>query len=413
MLWCQGERGESSDNRWSDYIGYIGYKSSQYRKLERREKIAGVLLNIIDVDPTAHNSSICRIIIALVKAYVNWLKRAKINFMNLGFWGKLNKPIMALAPMADVTDMAFREMFARYGKPDVMFTEFVSVDGLISAGQKNLMRELAFSEAQRPIVAQIWGRDPKKYFLSAQIIAKLGFDGIDINMGCPQRKEISLGTCAALIRNHDLAKEIIRQTKLGAGKLPVSVKTRIGYNTIETEDWVGFLLDQDLAAIILHARTKQEMSKVPAHWNEITKAVNLRNRRGSGTLILGNGDIKTLAEAREKSKQTGADGVMIGRGAFGKPWFFDNRLSEEEIPIEKRLKVMTEHSELFEKVFNSPSPQSSPTRGEEIKRKNFSVMKKHFKAYVSGFSGASELRAKLMNTNSSENAAEIVRSFFV
>jgi len=310
------------------------------------------------------------------------------------FWQQLEKPIFALAPMADVTDDAFRQMFARYGKPDVMFTEFVSTDGLCSVGRKNLLRELQYTESQRPIVAQIWGRDPKHYYETAKLIAKLKFDGIDINMGCPQKKEIAQKTCAALILEPKLAQEIVLATKRGAGHLPVSVKTRLGFDKIETERWLTDLLAVEPAAVTLHARTKKEMSEVPAHWGEINKAVKLRDRLGSKTLILGNGDIKSYAEGLRRIKETGADGVMVGRGAFGNPWFFTGK-TLPDIPLQTKLEVLQEHAKLFEKNFKP--------------RKNFATMKKHFKAYVSGFEGAAEIRAELMQVKSASEVASIVK----
>ena len=269
------------------------------------------------------------------------------------FWEKLDKPVFALAPMEEVTDFAFREMFAKYGKPDVMFTEFVNVDGLLHPeGYKKLSIDLKYSEIQRPMVAQIWGRDPEKFYQAAQLIAKLKFDGIDINFGCPQDKEVAQKTCAALIREPELAKEIIRATKRGAGDLPVSVKTRLGYSKIdEIGDWLKHLLETDcLAAITIHARTKQEKSKVPAHWEAIVEAVQIRdkrleNREKEKTLIIGNGDVKSREEALARIKETGCDGVMVARGAFGNPWFF--RRDNYQPDIKERLTVMLETTPLF------------------------------------------------------------------
>lgn len=339
---------------------------------------------------------------------------AKLICMNFGFWSQLNKPILALAPMADVTDNAFRQMFARYGKPDVMFTEFVSTDGLNSPGRKNLSRELQYTENQRPIVAQIWGNKPENFFESAKLIVEMGFDGIDVNFGCPQPKEMKQGTCAALISKPKLALEILDATMLGAGTLPVSVKTRIGVKKIETENWINTLLKANLAAITLHARTAKEMSAVPAHWDEIKKAVQLRDKNGRPTLILGNGDIKNLEQAKLRIKQTGADGVMIGRGAFGTPWFFAphymhkqkagirrspelDRHGSNDFSVKRRLEIMAEHAELFEKVFDPP--------------KNFAIMRKHFKAYCSGFAGANTLRANLMKAENAVKVRKIVAEF--
>lgn len=318
----------------------------------------------------------------------------------LNFWEKLNKPVFALAPMEEVTDFAFREMFARYGKPDIMFTEFVNVDGLAHPeGRKKLEIDLKFSEAQRPIVAQIWGTDPEKFYRAALLVADLGFDGVDINMGCPQSKEIQIGACAALIRQPELAKEIIEATKRGAmsssRQIPVSVKTRIGYSKPQIEEWIGLLLQMDLAALTIHGRTKQEMSKVPAHWDEIAKAVELKNKLRSQTIILGNGDVKSREEGWQRIKETGADGVMIARGAFGNPWLFRNDGYSPD--IKERFRVMLEHAELFEKIF--------------LGQKNFVIMRKHFKAYCSGFPGAAELRAKLMETKSLEDTKQVVEEY--
>lgn len=347
-------------------------------------------------------------------------------------WSNLEKPVFILAPMEDVTDCAFREMFAKYGKPDILFTEFVSVDGLMHPeGRKKLSIDLKFTEIQRPMIAQIWGADPEKFRQAAEYVASLGFDGIDINMGCPQTKEIAVGACAALIRTPKLAQEIIHATKKGAGGLPVSVKTRIGYSkTEEMEEWMKYLLDTDIEALTLHARTKKEMSKVPAHWEKITEAVEVRNREKSKTLIIGNGDIKTREEGLARIQETGCDGIMVGRGAFGNPWWFkkieetnpqgvlpstvaeapvsflqrsDSRevnsttATHINIPTYERLRVMLEHAELFDKMFSGV--------------KSFSVMRKHFKAYASGFEGASELRAKLMDTKDLAETKHIVKEF--
>jgi nifR3 family TIM-barrel protein len=322
------------------------------------------------------------------------------------FWNQFKKPIFALAPMEEVTDFAFREMFARHGKIGdsenrksgfVMFTEFVNVDGLLHPeGQKKLLIDLKFSEIQRPMVAQIWGTNPEKFFQAAELIVKLGFDGIDINMGCPQDKEIGIGACAALIREPELAKEIIHSTMRGAGDLPVSVKTRLGYSKAdEIQVWLRHLLETKPAVITLHARTKQEKSKVPAQWERIAEAVKLRNELKSETLIIGNGDVKSREEGLARVKETGCDGVMIARGAFGHPWLF--RADDYQPSVEDRLKTMIEHAALFDETFNG--------------QKSFFIMRKHFKAYASGFDGAHELRAKLMETKNLAETRLIVEEF--
>lgn len=346
-------------------------------------------------------------------------KKNKVSRIN--FWTGLNGPFFALAPMADVTDAAFRQMFARHGKPDIMFTEFVSTDGLCSAGRTNLMRELKYSENERPIVAQLWGSRPVNFYKSAQLIADLGFDGIDINMGCPRDKEIKNGACAALINTPKLAREIIRSTKRGAAGLPVSVKTRIGLKTIDTEKWINELLGEDLAAITIHARTAKEMSGPPARWEEVARAVKLRDKKGVSTLIVGNGDIKSLADAQTRIAQSGADGAMVGRGVFGNPWFFnpqyynnqmrvtrhsppeadeggfDESKYSMEISVKERLEAMLEHARLFRKLFGAA--------------RNFAVMRKHFKAYANGFPDARELRVKLMAAENYKETESAVNDF--
>ncbi|MCL5774781.1 MAG: tRNA-dihydrouridine synthase [Patescibacteria group bacterium] len=309
------------------------------------------------------------------------------------FWEKLNKPFFALAPMEEVTDVAFREMFARYGKPDVMFTEFVCVDALCHPeARKKMEVDLKYTDKQRPIVAQIWGRSPLLFEEAAGIVADLGFQGIDINMGCPQDKEISLGTCAALIQTPALAIEIIKATKKGGRGLPVSVKTRLGYNTNVVDTWLKHLLSAEPAAITLHGRTKKEKSKVPANWEEIKKAVDIRNREKAKTLIVGNGDVFSLGDAHAKVREFGVDGVMVGRGAFGHPWFF--RTDNYQPGIKEKLEVMLEHAGLFE---------------EWLPQKSFFIMRKHFKAYASGFAGAADLRARLMETKNAEETAQVVK----
>ena len=311
------------------------------------------------------------------------------------FWTKLNKPFFALAPMEEVTDVAFREMFAKYGKPDIMFTEFVCVDALVHPeARKKMEVDLKYTDKQRPIVAQIWGRSPLLFEEAARIVASLGFDGVDINMGCPQDREVKLGACAALIQTPALAAEIIKATKKGAPSLPVSVKTRLGYNHNTIETWLKQLLAEEPAAVTIHGRTKKEKSKVPANWEEIKKAVQIRNSLKSATLIIGNGDVRSRQDGLEKVQATGVDGVMVGRGAFGNPWFFreDGYVPQ---PAEK-LAVMLEHARLFE---------------EWLPEKSFYIMRKHFKAYAAGFEGAPELRARLMQTKSAAETAQVVEDW--
>lgn len=316
--------------------------------------------------------------------------------MQTGFWKKLKRPIFVLAPMANVTDCAFRKIIAEYGKPDVMWTEFVSCDGLQSPGKDKLMIDLQYSKTERPIVAQIFGSKPDNFYKTALLLQELGFDGIDINMGCPDRNVEKQGAGAAMIKTPQLAAECIAATKRGAGALPVSIKTRVGFNHNELDTWLPHLLETEPAAITIHARTRKEMSLVPAHWEDVARAVDIRNRYDADknhTLILGNGDVKDITDAKEKIAATGADGVMIGRGIFGNPWLF-NRRRKKSVTIPEKLSVLIEHTRLFEKML-----------GEH---KDFSIMKKHFKAYVNGFPGAKELRVELMEKGFTANDVKII-----
>lgn len=319
--------------------------------------------------------------------------------MELGFWKKIKKPFLAIAPMADVTDVAFRRMFVKYGKPDVIWTEFVSADGLCLApeeGKKRLMRAFDFIEAERPIVAQIFGSNPEYIERAVAMVRELGFDGVDINMGCPDRGVEKQKAGAALIKNPELAKEIILSAKRGALNMPVSVKTRLGYNKDELEKWLPKILEAEPALVTIHARTRKEMSLVPARWERIKRAVEIRDEIQSGsekTLIAGNGDIVSREDALDKIKESNADGAMVGRGIFGNPWFFSKEKKQADISVEEKLQALIEHTKLFE---------------EFCEYKNFSVMKKHFKAYCNGFDDAKELRVKLMDTNNYEEVKNII-----
>jgi nifR3 family TIM-barrel protein len=308
--------------------------------------------------------------------------------MQRGFWKMLKKPIVVLAPMADVTDQAFRRVIAKYGKPDVLWTEFVSTDGLFLGGREALMPDLAFTEEERPIVAQFFTSNPERMEKAAALAAELGFDGVDINMGCPDRTIEKQGAGAALIKNPALAQELIAAAVQGAGMLPVSVKTRVGYNRVELESWLPHILKMKPAALTVHARTRKEMSLVPARWEHVGETVLLRNELSPETLILGNGDVKDLSDARARIMQTGADGAMLGRAIFGNPWLY----TEKQPSLEEKLRVMVEHTKLYEELLGG--------------KKSFAVMKKHYKAYVNNFDGAKELRMELMEA---KDAAEVER----
>jgi nifR3 family TIM-barrel protein len=291
--------------------------------------------------------------------------------------------------MADVTDAAFRRIIAKYGKPDVLWTEFVSADGLFLGGYDALIRDLEFTQSERPIVAQFFTSRPDMMRKAASLARDLGFDGVDINMGCPDKRVERRGAGASLIRHPQLAQAIIRAAKEGAGTLPVSVKTRTGWNDTEQETLLPALLEAEPAMITIHARTRKELSLVPARWEHIARAVEIRNEKGSATLIFGNGDVSSVADALQKARETGCDGVMIGRAIFGNPWLFA-RPSPQILPRDK-LDVLVEHTKLFEQL---------------LPHKNFAIMKRHYKAYVTGWVGAKELRMKLMNAR---DASEVAR----
>lgn len=340
-----------------------------------------------------------------------------------GFWKKLNnldRPFFALAPMADVTDCAFRRIIAKYsrhgkkgGGPDVFWTEFVSADGLASKGREKLLMDLKYSEKERPIVAQLFGSHPENMREAAKIVAELGFDGIDINMGCPDRAIEKQGAGAAHIKNPKLAREIIRAAIDGGDGLPISIKTRVGYNKDEIDSWIPEIIKEDISALTIHARTRKELSKAPAKWERVKKVVEMVKNSGKEILVIGNGDVSNLEDGRIKAKESGADGIMLGRAIFGNPWLFANLAqiksgsqiehpSEalakgENISIEERLKVLVEHTKLFEKLLGGD--------------KNFAIMKKHYKAYANGFDGAKELRVKLMEAINAEEVADIVSNY--
>lgn len=321
-----------------------------------------------------------------------------------GFWRELPKPFFVLAPLANVTDAAFRSLIAKYSKPagpHVMYTEFVSADGLVRGNAEVLSRDLLFTDAERPVVAQFFTSDPVMMEAAAGRAAELGFDGVDINMGCPDRAVERGGAGSALIKNPARAQELVAAAKRGAPLLPVSVKTRLGYNKDTLDEWLPALLEAEPAAITLHARTRKEMSKVPARWERVARAVEIRNALRSQALIVGNGDLQDVTDARRKVKESGADGAMLGRAIFGRPWLFAEEAAfthfAESLHVAERLRVAVEHAALFERLLGDI--------------KNFAIMKKHFKAYVEGFPGAKELRTELMETESAAQVGRVIEAF--
>jgi len=305
------------------------------------------------------------------------------------------KPFTVLAPMEDVTDTVFRQMIVEAGAPDLFFTEFLNTSGFRSKARLVVGRRLEFTQQEKPLIAQIWGLVPDDFAFATREIVEKGFDGVDINMGCPAKKVVKRGACSGLIRIPTLAGEIIDAVKESAGDLPVSVKTRMGLSEIVTEDWISFLLGYDLAALTLHGRLASEMSLKPANWDEIKKAVDIRNDMGVDTLIVGNGDVKSLEQGSKLAEETGVDGIMIGRGIFENPWVFNAEVDIEEKTTVERLEMFERHIALYLK-----------TRGDS---KGFTSLKKFVKTYVRGFDGAADLRMKLFLTESGEELLELVR----
>ncbi|WP_321343722.1 tRNA-dihydrouridine synthase [uncultured Draconibacterium sp.] len=322
------------------------------------------------------------------------------------FWQEFKEPAFSLAPMEDVTDTVFREIvmgMAALGKLHMVFTEFTSVEGMNHpVGRERVSERLIVNDSERAllkklnikIVAQIWGRDPEIYHNIAKFITEnYDFDGIDINMGCPVKKVFKIGACSALIGEPERAKEIILATKEGT-HLPVSVKTRTGIKEHITENWIANLLEVDPAAIILHGRTQRMQSEGDANWDEIAKAVQLKNSLKPHIPVHGNGDVFSYKQGLERIKQTGVNGVMVGRGIFQNPWFFNPE--KEEISMEDRIAKLLDHTRLFEQIW---SPD-----------KNFNILKRFYKIYLNSFPGAAKMRADLMEVKNYEEVYQYFNS---
>lgn len=308
------------------------------------------------------------------------------------FWRNLPKPFFVLAPMDAVTDTVFRHIVQKAAPPDVYFTEFTNVDSYCSPkGRSSTASRLLFTPDEQPIVAQIWGTNPEHFATMAKGLAEMGFAGIDINMGCPAKDVIKKGAGSGLIETPSLAAEIIAATKQAG--LPVSVKTRIGFKTQKTEEWIGFLLEQDLVALTVHARIQKEQSLVPARWEEVAKSVVLRDKIAPHTLIIGNGDVRNRQHGLALAAQTGADGIMIGRGVFTNVFCFE----QDPKPHSKTelLAMLRDNLDMFEATW--------PERP-------FAPLKRFFKIYVRDFDGASDLRVKLMDTTSIAEARSVLSS---
>lgn len=363
----------------------------------------------------------------------------------MGFWQDLPRPVIGLAPMDGVTDAAFRLIVATQGRPDVTFTEFTSVVD-VCRGPEVLLDSLIYSEAERPVVAQLYGKDPDLFYQAAHAVCELGFDGLDINMGCPSRSVASSGSGAGLIRTPDRARAVLRAARQGlldwaAGQtpeaagfkparaalframngrrggaaparrvIPLSVKTRIGYDEVVVEDWIAHLLEERPAAISIHGRTLAQMYRGEADWSAIARAARLA--RGTGTLVFGNGDVQSLRDVVRRVRTSGVGGVLVGRGALGEPWFFRGKEGARALAgrpepsgdeadgpatppvgLDERFRVMLDHCRRFEAI-----------AGVE----RFPRMRKHLGWYCKGFPHAAAMRAAMVRASSTADVERIV-----
>jgi tRNA-dihydrouridine synthase len=308
----------------------------------------------------------------------------------MSLYTRLPKPFFVLAPMDDVTDTVFRQVVADCAAPDLFFIEFTNVDGLQSPGRPRIMKKLIHTEKDQPLVAHIWGKNPENFYKTAQQIAsgELGnFVGIDLNMGCPVKTVVGHGTCSALINNRPLAHDIIQAVQDGAGeKLPVSVKTRLGYGNVDLT-WHEFLLGHDLDMLTIHGRTRAQMSKVPANWDLIGQIREIRDKLAPNTLIVGNGDIMNRQQGLELAEKHKLDGIMIGRGIFQDPFAFAEESPWDDYSEEQRVELYKKHVELFKATWQE---------GE----RPIHTLNKFCKIYINGFEGAKEFRERLMAAES-------------
>ncbi len=355
--------------------------------------------------------------------------------MHRGFWEQLPKPIIGLSPMDGVTDQPFRFITKKYGRPDVVITEFTAASGLARNAIK-LLRDFTYDESQRPIVAQIFGNEPEAFYVTALMVCALGFDGLDINMGCPAKNVSQSGSGAALILTPKLAQELIAACQRGIQdwydgydlqKLPVkqamkdeilrlhsalpeeykqrrliplSVKTRIGYDKSVVEEWIPTLLEMEPAAISLHGRTLKQLYSGQADWDEIGKAAELTHQ--TETLILGNGDILDADTLFSRVEQTGVDGALIGRATNGNPWALRAmvaRRNQESLPPEPTsdeiFSTVLEHCRIFDAQEHDHG---------------FMPMRKHLAWYIKGFPNASDYRTALVLSNSTEEVATVLEN---
>ncbi|MEC9005795.1 MAG: tRNA-dihydrouridine synthase [Nitrospirota bacterium] len=363
----------------------------------------------------------------------------------MSFWQALPQPIVGLSPMDGVTDVTFRHIMATHGQPDVIFTEFTNIHD-ICHGSRMGWEPLRYSEYEHPIVAQLYGKDPSLFYRAAHIVAELGFDGLDINMGCPSKNVALSGSGAGLIRTPELALEIMDSARQGLTdwangqtlaelgikkaaieqakqrntkrlfnqespsrtQIPLTVKTRLGYDSVVIKEWSDCLAQGKPEVISIHGRTLQQMYRGEADWEAIASATQII--KSHGILVLGNGDIRSLDEAASRIQTSGVDGILIGRAAQGNPWIFKGKsllrravansslmpLTEPEIPLEMRFEMMIEHATLFESFNESP---------------RFPRMRKHLGWYCSGFPFAASMRANMVKTDNSKDVRRLITEY--
>ncbi|HEX5447805.1 MAG TPA: tRNA-dihydrouridine synthase [Candidatus Saccharimonadales bacterium] len=309
---------------------------------------------------------------------------------------KLSRPFFILAPMDDVTDTVFRQIVVNCAKPDLFFTEFVNVDGLQSPGREHLLPKLWLSKKEGPVIAQLWGLKPENFYKTTKELKDMGFAGVDLNMGCPVKTVVKNGVCAALINNKALAGEIIDATQEAAGKdFPISVKTRVGFTTVDMS-WPEFLLSKKLNMLSIHGRTAKQMSKVPADWKLIGQIRELRDNLYPSTLIVGNGDVQTRAHGLTLARKYRLDGIMIGRGIFDDPFTFSEKSPWEEWDEQQKIGLFKEHIELHLATYRN-------------RERRFETLRKFCKVYINGFDGAAELRARFMETQTPGQALALLQ----
>jgi tRNA-dihydrouridine synthase len=365
--------------------------------------------------------------------------------MTSSFWKTLPQPIIGLAPMDGVTDSAFRYIVATYGKPDVVFTEFTNVHDICS-GRLKALDSLRYSEVERPVIAQIYGKDPALFYQAAHVVCELGFDGLDINMGCPSKNVASSGSGAGLIRTPNLALELMDKARKGIqdwadgqspadlglkssalqaiaqlkaehsdltdrqerSSIPLSVKTRLGFDCNIIDEWSDCLIQGRPEVISMHGRTLSQMYRGQSDWGSIAKAAT--RIRNHGILAIGNGDIKSLVEANQRIKDSGVNGVLIGRGALGNPWIFQEieqvrkafsaashvELKTSEPGLDEKFQAMIKHAKCFEAIHGA---------------ERFVRMRKHLGWYCSSFPHAAAMRAQMVRTSGSQDVSNILQAY--